>query len=69
LSLIIVVYLLLIRRSAFSVPSLALLNTIVVFCTFHNMIATSTLSLQLVWTFVLGLLVSRSPAGMRAATS
>jgi hypothetical protein len=69
LSLIIVVYLLLIRRSAFNVPSLALLNTIVVFCTFHNMIATSTLSLQLVWTVVLGWLVSRSPARMRAATS
>ena len=55
LSLIIVVYLLLIRRSAFNVPSLALLNTIVVFCTFHNMIATSTMSLQLVWTVVSGI--------------
>jgi hypothetical protein len=69
LSLIVVVYLLLIRRSAFNVPSLALLNTIVVFCTFHNMIATSTLSLQLVWTFVLGLLISRSPPPTRAATA
>ena len=66
LSLIVIVYLLLIRRSAFNVPCLALLNTIVVFSTFHNMIATSTLSLQLVWTFALGLLVSRSPAVMRA---
>jgi hypothetical protein len=69
LSLIVIVYLLLIRRSALNVPSLALLNTIVVFCTFHNMIATSTLSLQLVWTFVLGLLVSRSPSRMRAAAN
>jgi hypothetical protein len=69
LSLIIVVYLLLIRRSPFNVPSLALLNTIVVFCTFHNMIATSTMSLQLVWTVVLGLLVSRSPAKMQGAVT
>jgi hypothetical protein len=67
LSLIVIVYLLLIRRGAFSVPSLALLNTIVIFCTFHNMIASSVLSLQLVWTVVFGLLVSRSPARMRAA--
>jgi hypothetical protein len=69
LSLIAIVYLQLIRRSAFNVPSLALLNTMVVFCTFHNMIATSTLSLQLVWTAVLGLLVSRSPSAMRAAAN
>ncbi len=65
LSLIVVVYLLLVRRSAFNVPSLALLNTIVVFCTFHNMIASSVLSLQLVWTVVLGWLVMRSPARAR----
>jgi hypothetical protein len=69
LSLIIVMYLLLTRRSAFNVPSLALLNTIVVFCTFHNMIATSVISLQLVWTVVLGWLVSRSPAGVPATTN
>lgn len=69
LSLIVVVYLLLIGRSALNVPSLALLNTFVVFCTFHNMIASSVLSLQLVWPVVLGLLVSRSPAGMRAIST
>jgi hypothetical protein len=70
LSLIIVAYLLLIRRrSAINVPSLALLNTLVVFCTFHNMIASSILSLQLVWPVVLGLLVSRSPAGVRAISN
>ena len=64
LSLIIVVYLLLIRRcSTINVPSLALLNTLVVFCTFHNMIASSILSLQLVWPVVLGLMLSRLPAG------
>jgi hypothetical protein len=68
LSLIIVVYLLLTRRSAFNVPSLALLNTIVVFCTFHNMIASSILSLQLVWTVVFGLLVWR-PARTRAVSN
>jgi hypothetical protein len=66
LSLIVIVYLLLVRRSAFNVPSLALLNTIVVFCTFHNMIASSVLSLQLVWTVVLGWLVSRPPARRQA---
>ena len=65
LSLIVVVYLLLIRRSALNVPSLALLNTIVVFCTFHNMIATSVLSMQLVWTVVLGWLLWRPAAQMR----
>lgn len=68
LSLIIVVYLLLVRRSAYNVPSLALLNSFVVFCTFHNMIASSVLSLQLVWMVALGLLVSRSPVGMQVAS-
>lgn len=69
LSLIIIVYLLLTRRTAFNVPSLALLNTIVVFCTFHNMIASSIMSLQLVWTVVFGVLVSRSPARTRAVSN
>ena len=61
LSLIVIVYLLLIRRSALNVPSLALLNTIVAFCTFHNMIASSVMSMQLVWAVLLGWAVSRSP--------
>jgi hypothetical protein len=69
LCLIAIVYLQLIRRSAFNVPSLALLNTMVVFCTFHNMIATSTLSLQLVWTAALGVLVSRLPSPRMRATA
>jgi hypothetical protein len=46
---LIVVYLQLIRRSAYRVPCLAQLNMFIVFCTFQNMIAFSGLILQLVW--------------------
>jgi hypothetical protein len=45
----ILLYLRLIRKSAFGVPSLALLNTLIFFCTFDNMIAQTLLCLQLIW--------------------
>jgi oligosaccharide repeat unit polymerase len=49
-------YLALILRSPYGVPCLALLNTLVVFSVFDNMIAVSAVSLQLVWPLLLGLL-------------
>jgi hypothetical protein len=49
LSALIIVYLRLIRHSPYRVSCLALLNTLVFFCTFHNMIAYAGLILQLVW--------------------
>jgi hypothetical protein len=47
-------YLRLIRDSPYRVPCLALLNTLIVFCTFQNMIAFAGLVLQLVWPLLLG---------------
>jgi hypothetical protein len=47
--LVVLVYLYLIRGSPLAVPSLALLNTLIVFCTFQNMIAHSGAFLQIVW--------------------
>jgi hypothetical protein len=47
-------YLRLIRYSPYRVPCLALLNTFIVFCTFHNMIAFAGLILQLIWPLFLG---------------
>jgi hypothetical protein len=46
---LILLYLRLIRHSPYRVPCLALLNTLIVFCTFQNMIAFAGLMLQLVW--------------------
>ncbi|HEV7877816.1 hypothetical protein [Bradyrhizobium sp.] len=56
---LIVVYLQLIRRSAYREPCLAQLNMFIVFCTFQNMIAFSGLILQLVWPLFLP---TRQPA-------
>jgi hypothetical protein len=49
LSLLILIYVRLIRYSPFRVPCLALLNMFVVFCTFHNMLSYTALLMQLVW--------------------
>ena len=49
LSSFIIVYLLLILRSPYRVPCLALLNTLVVFCLFNNMLAATVLLPQLIW--------------------
>jgi hypothetical protein len=54
------IYLALILRSAYCVPCLALLNTLIVFSVFDNMIAVSSMSLQLVWPLLLGLFGPRS---------
>jgi hypothetical protein len=53
LSLFIVVYLLVISRSPFRVPCLALLNTLVLFCLFNNMLVSAAIIPQLVWPLLL----------------
>lgn len=58
-------YLALILRSPYRVPCLALLNTLIVFSVFDNMIAVTTLSLPLVWPLLLpALTVAPPPAGL-----
>lgn len=42
-------YLVVMSRKAYAVPALALLNTLVVFCVFDNMVAFTGMSLQLAW--------------------
>lgn len=49
LVVVIFLYVKLIENSAYQVPALALLNTLIVFCIFDNMIAFTGMSLQLVW--------------------
>jgi hypothetical protein len=53
LSALIIVYIILIRGSPYRVPALALLNVLVVFCLFNNMIASAALLPQLVWPLLL----------------
>jgi|SRR6201991_1188608 len=53
LSAFIVVYLLVISRSPFRVPCLALLNTLVLFCLFNNMLVSAAIIPQLVWPLLL----------------
>jgi hypothetical protein len=53
---LILVYLALILRSPYRLPCLALLNTLIVFCVFENMIAYTALLMQLVWPLLLGFL-------------
>lgn len=53
-------YLALLLQSQYCVPCLALLNTLIVFSVFDNMIAVSAVSLQLVWPLLLGLALNRS---------
>jgi hypothetical protein len=55
----ILVYLRIILKSPYGVPSLALLNTLIFFCTFDNMIAQTFLGLQLMWPLLLPLLQRR----------
>lgn len=57
---LIVVYLRLMRHSPFRLPALALLNCVIVFCTFQNMIAFSGVLLQIVWPVLLTALLARS---------
>ncbi|WP_426408210.1 hypothetical protein [Bradyrhizobium ganzhouense] len=52
-------YICLIRTSPLAVPSLALLNTFVVYNLFDNMIATTSIGIQLVWPLLLGLLLKK----------
>jgi hypothetical protein len=52
-AVVILVYLGLILRSPYRVPCLALLNTLILFCMFDNMIAITSLSLQLAWPLLL----------------
>jgi oligosaccharide repeat unit polymerase len=51
----ILVYLRMILKSPYGVPSLALLNTLIFFCTFDNMIAQTFLVFQLIWPLLLPL--------------
>jgi hypothetical protein len=53
LSTFIIVYLLVISRSPFRVPCLALLNTLVLFCLFNNMLVSAAIIPQLVWPLLL----------------
>jgi hypothetical protein len=50
---VVTTYLVVIRSSPYRVPCLALLNTLVVFCFFDNMIAQTFLSFQLIWPLLL----------------
>jgi hypothetical protein len=54
------VYFQMILKSPYRVPCLALLNTLIVFCIFDNMIAQTFLMFQLVWPLLLPLLPRRS---------
>jgi hypothetical protein len=53
LSTFIVAYLLVISRSPFRAPCLALLNTLVLFCLFNNMLVSAAIIPQLVWPLLL----------------
>jgi hypothetical protein len=60
-------YLALILRSPYCVPCLALLNTLIVFSVFDNMIAVSAVSLQLVWPLLLGLPLNKAGSSAKTA--
>ncbi|MBR0836718.1 hypothetical protein JQ612_26305 [Bradyrhizobium manausense] len=49
LSAFIILYAILIRNSPYRVPALALLNVLVVFCLFNNMLASAAMLPQLIW--------------------
>jgi oligosaccharide repeat unit polymerase len=49
LAAFILLYVVFMSQTAYAVPALALLNTLVVFCVFDNMIAFTGMSLQLAW--------------------
>jgi uncharacterized membrane protein SirB2 len=50
---VVTAYLVIIRSSPYRVPCLALLNALVVFCCFDNMIAQTFVSFQLIWPLLL----------------
>lgn len=52
-------YIRVIRTSPLAVPCLALLNTFVVYNLFDNMIATTSIGIQLLWPLLLGLLLKQ----------
>lgn len=56
----ILLYLRMILKSRYGVPSLALLNTLIFFCTFDNMIAQTFLVFQLIWPLLLPLFPGRN---------
>ena len=49
LSALIILYVILIRNSPYRVPALALLNVLVVFCLFNNMVASAAMLPQIIW--------------------
>jgi hypothetical protein len=53
LTIFIITYLILIARSPYRVPALALLNTLVVFCLFNNMLASAAMLPQLILVLLL----------------
>lgn len=53
LAALIIIYIVLIQNSPYRVPALALLNVLVVFCLFNNMLAAATMLPQLVWPLLL----------------
>jgi hypothetical protein len=53
LSAFILVYLMMTRETIYQVPCLALLNTLVVFCLFNNMLASTAMIPQLAWPLLL----------------
>ena len=53
LAALIIIYIVMIRNSPFRVPALALLNVLVVFCLFNNMLAAAVMLPQLVWPLLL----------------
>jgi hypothetical protein len=61
------VYLVVIFRSPYRVPCLALLNTLVVFCLFNNMIASTAMIPQLIWPLLLPPWCTRAAKSPHAA--
>lgn len=53
LSGLIIIYIIVIRTSPYRVPALALLNLLVVFCLFNNMLAAAVMVPQLIWPVLL----------------
>lgn len=62
LSAFIMIYAILVRRSPYRVPALALLNVLIVFCLFNNMLASAAMIPQLVWPLLLPPWRKRYPA-------
>jgi hypothetical protein len=69
LSGLIIIYIILIRKSPYRVPALALLNVLVVFCIFNNMIASAAMLPQLVWPLLLPPWWTRTSTAVRLAST